>query len=876
MLPIVHVLIPLTLSALLLTQASVAQIPLRSPGSEASPGATPAATTAVAGAIAPERWIVQLRTRSFDLQAVRGAIYARRPAHEVTALLTDIEERMRADQAPFVAAVEQTSARVVRQWWIINAVCVEGTAAQIEAVRNLARVHRVDRDTEVHTDIGSATNSANHNADLLQAFGHSGEGVAVAVLDSGFDANMNSTGRPHATFSINGNPQNTSGGGIGGSRLHVRQIGSQPSESHALHGTFIAAVAAGAGWSLAASDDGHAPSADIVGYALTDLATGQIGQATIISAWQEVAVDRAAHNIAVANMSITGFPDAAHPTNQAMDVVARDFDVLCSLSAGNLAGNTASAKGATNCLTVGAVTLDAHQVWASSARGPLHGDPTRNFPALVACGVDIASARPDIEALLLTASGTSAAAPMVGGAAAQLRARFPALTALETKAALLAGTADIGWLNPGLTNNDFGTGLLKNDRTHQIVASNNVHTDTIQQGQTELQAFPVVAGHRYAMALTWHRTNVTSNSWSNLDLTVRHPTTSAVVAVSDTPRNLFEVVRFTSSHTGTMDVEISAPSIPGGSSQSYAWAWLDVDAPARDVVTYGSGCPGTGTAYEVLHEVNPGLDPVITPSVSYPVSTRLQAFLVSAPTGTTTTIRGIELLAQSRDDVERVSVSIYSVSPGTFPPQPGFYFGQTATLFAGSSPRYGRALFASPVSVTGPFFVVCNVHSEAVDLDVAGAAAVTAYVDVGVGGSTWQPIPTRPSFRVLGDNANPTPGAVPHARVQAGTLAMVFGGFTDIELSEARPSTVAICAIGWSETATSLAALGAPCTLLTSAEVLNPVIVDPSGQASFSLFLPQGGPFLGVELYSQYVTLDGAANTLGLAFSNGLRLSAGN
>ncbi|MCA8974114.1 MAG: hypothetical protein KDC98_05300, partial [Planctomycetes bacterium] len=217
------------------------------------------------GAVAgTERWVVHFRERGFDLGGFRNAIATHRPAAEVAAIVATLETQVEADQAPFVAAVQALGGTVVRQWWLVNAAAVEIAPDQLMALRRLANVAYVQPDEVCELAIQTATNPSNHNADDVQALGHVGLGVAIGVIDTGQDSSVGGAARPHRMYFPGGNPANTTGGGIAGSRLLVnRQIGLLPADDPHGHGTGVASICGGANWGTAGADDGHAPAAGI-------------------------------------------------------------------------------------------------------------------------------------------------------------------------------------------------------------------------------------------------------------------------------------------------------------------------------------------------------------------------------------------------------------------------------------------------------------------------------------------------------------------------------------------------------------------------------------------------------------------------------------
>ncbi|MCC6672369.1 MAG: S8/S53 family peptidase [Planctomycetes bacterium] len=563
---------------------------------------------APAQADAPQRYAVRFRERSFDLSSFAAAVAARQSGPQAEAVLADLEARMRADQAPFVDFVERLGGRVVAQWWLVNGCAIEVRQSQLAAVRAHPRVADLQADHVRRPGrfIKTSTNANNHGTDSVQALGIRGEGAVLAVVDSGADVNMAGTGRPHATFFVDGNPGNTTGGGIAGSRLLAnQQIGLMSADDLIAHGTAVASVAAGARWNQGAlADDGHAPRARIVSYSVADDARGGTGYLTLTSAWQRVAADRLRYGISVAVCSYEGYVGLLWSDQDAIDSLARNADVLVVGMGGNEGATGQPALfsySATNMLAVGATEADTRRVAGFSTRGPLLGE-TRFYPDLVANGVTIRSALADGELTEKLASGTSYSAPQVAGAALLYRSLKPLASAEETKAAILVTTEDIAGKNVGLTTdprNAHGTGYLRVDRLVAFAAGQAgaaLVRDTVSNAQpTRTYRHAVQAGRGYAFALTWFRNRMpgypVTPDWSNLDLEVRDGTT--LLASAAQARDLTEFVRFLAPRTTVLDVTVRLKSLETSvTQQSFALAASESSPVfvAPSTVVIGMGC----------------------------------------------------------------------------------------------------------------------------------------------------------------------------------------------------------------------------------------------------------------------------------------------
>ena len=116
-------------------------------------------------------------------------------------------------------------------------------------------------------------------------------------------------------------------------------------------------------------------------------------------------------------------------------------------------------------IAVGAV--DANNAMASFSNRA--GDAKEAF--IVALGVGVLGASAFSDTGLVSLSGTSAAAPMVAGAAASIRAHWPYLSAEQIAGILFVSATDLG--APGV-DEVFGHGLLNLDQALQPIGTSNL------------------------------------------------------------------------------------------------------------------------------------------------------------------------------------------------------------------------------------------------------------------------------------------------------------------------------------------------------------------------------------------------------------------
>jgi subtilisin family serine protease len=253
--------------------------------------------------------------------------------------------------------------------------------------------------------------------------GYTGEGVTLAVLDTGVD-----TTHPDLDDVLVGSRDFT---------------GMGSTTDHHGHGTHVASIALGSGEASDGVNRGVAPGADL----LVGKVLGEDGGAT---SWVIEGMEWAASEGAdVVNMSLGergNHSDGTDPGSLAVNALSAQYGTLFVISAGNEGENgngTVAAPGAADAaLTVGAVD-DADEVTSFSSRGPRGGDSALK-PDVTAPGDEIVAARAVgtemgtvVDEQHVALSGTSMAAPHVAGAAAVLKQARPELTGQELKAILM-------------------------------------------------------------------------------------------------------------------------------------------------------------------------------------------------------------------------------------------------------------------------------------------------------------------------------------------------------------------------------------------------------------------------------------------------------
>ncbi|SNT37655.1 Serine protease, subtilisin family [Asanoa hainanensis] len=294
----------------------------------------------------------------------------------------------------------------------------KGSASSTAAFAN--GIEQIWLDGKVYPDLAESV--AQIGAPEVWAGGDTGQGVDVAVLDTGVDE---------------GHPD------LAGRIVETRSfIPGEDVKDVRGHGTHVASTIAGTGAASGGTEKGVAPGARLhIGKVLADSGSGTDSQ--VLAGMEWAAVDQHAKII---NMSLgTQEPsDGMDPMSQAVNRLSAQTGALFVIAAGNTSGSgTVSSPGAADAaLTVGAVD-SGDRLAEFSSQGPRVGDGALK-PEVTAPGVDILAARSQYtsegEGPYLTMSGTSMATPHVVGAAALLAAKHPELTGAQLKDLLTSTT----------------------------------------------------------------------------------------------------------------------------------------------------------------------------------------------------------------------------------------------------------------------------------------------------------------------------------------------------------------------------------------------------------------------------------------------------
>jgi len=338
--------------------------------------------------------------------------------------------------------------RVMRWLPIVDGFSATLSGRQVEALARVPGVLRIEADVMVHATMDAAR--ADFGVDQARsAFGLTGAGVEVCVLDTGVDPNHEQFDSKTIVFRDF----------VGTSTV--------PYDDHA-HGTHVASILLGdgTGGANAARFGGVAPAASLVAGKVLD-ANGSGTSTDIIDG---IGWCAARPSVDIISMSLgTSFgSDGSDAISVAVNnaVAAGKVTVV---AAGN-SGDTPYTVGSPGAAS-GAITVGAAADWSAAPGAPNHSDgvylayfssrgPTmdgRTKPDVVAPGVSITAAQAGTAAGYATYSGTSMATPFTAGAVALALEAAPAWTPTQVRAAVEDTAADRG---PAGKDVDWGSGLL--------------------------------------------------------------------------------------------------------------------------------------------------------------------------------------------------------------------------------------------------------------------------------------------------------------------------------------------------------------------------------------------------------------------------------
>ncbi|MGD6993043.1 S8 family peptidase [Sutcliffiella horikoshii] len=363
--------------------------------------------------------------------------------------------------------------------------------------------------------------------------GLTGEGIKVAVLDSGIDPTHPDIA-PQLDEAISFVP------------------GEEVQDKNG-HGTHVASTILGTGAASEGQHKGVAPDARLlVGKVLGDNGSG-------LASWIIEGMEWAAQNADVVNMSLgsTVGSDGTDPMAQAVNTLTEEHGTLFVIAAGNAGaeGSVGSPGAADAALTIGAVDKNDQLAWFSS-KGPRLGDMALK-PDVSAPGVGIMAARSQYSSgtgSYKSLNGTSMATPHVAGAVAILLQQNPEATPQELKETLMNTAKKL----PNYQPYHIGTGRI------DIVKALN--TDIRATGSVSFGFFQWPHDEAAPVDKT-----VTYTNESDQDITLDLEATFADANGKSAPEGMLTLAQtsVTVPANGTADVKVTVDPAPGESGQRY-------------------------------------------------------------------------------------------------------------------------------------------------------------------------------------------------------------------------------------------------------------------------------------------------------------------
>jgi serine protease AprX len=346
-------------------------------------------------------------------------------------------------------------------------------------------------------------------ATAANAAGRTGQGVTVAVIDSGVSNVPDLAGRLVPVT----NPT------TGQTATCVNFSSESNCQDSFGHGTFVAGLIASSGASSGGAFPGVAPSAKILALKLSG-ADGTSSVSKVLAAIQWVLVNKDLYGIKVLNLSLRVDSSLSYrldPVNMAVER-AWSAGVVVVVSAGNMgAGANTIAKPADDPWVISVGSIDDHgtasladdNVSSFSSRGPTPTDgiskpdvavPGRSLVSLRSPGSTVDGAYPYfVDNNYRRGSGTSFSSGIVSGAAAVLLGADPTLSNDRVKFELMSA----GRAVPGAGAYDVGAGVF------DLEAARTAPAGVANQGLFHPMFFPGGAG----TSADWQGSNWQGSNW---------------------------------------------------------------------------------------------------------------------------------------------------------------------------------------------------------------------------------------------------------------------------------------------------------------------------------------------------------------------------
>ncbi|MDR2634968.1 MAG: S8 family serine peptidase [Clostridiales bacterium] len=291
---------------------------------------------------------------------------------------------------------------------------VRGLGAEIGRLRNAYRTDENIRARGLGSEVFLNDSETVRGMGLKTDF--TGRGVTLAVLDTGI--------QPHLDICAPVNRIKDFYDVYGKSSLPYDDNG---------HGTFVAGIAAGNGFTSAGKVRGVAPRSELVGVKVIS-SSGECGAFSVLEGMQWTLDNARRLQIKVVCMSFGSDPlPSGDPLKLGAETLVKNgVTVVCA--SGNSGENGLKSPAiSSDVISVGAINARTHAEADFSSRGWYGGSQK---PDLYAVGVDVEGLY--YRSAYTHMSGTSAAAPYIAGAACLLHEKYKNLTPRDVKRMLLA------------------------------------------------------------------------------------------------------------------------------------------------------------------------------------------------------------------------------------------------------------------------------------------------------------------------------------------------------------------------------------------------------------------------------------------------------
>ena len=445
------------------------------------------------------------------------ALAAQQPARTVSVIVRLAEQASGIEQL-----IRASGGRVTSDLAIIRAVAAELPAGAVARLAHDRAVRWISPDSGATSsaclECISDANLTNTyiraiQADKVWAQGYQGQGIGVAVVDSGVNFQTD-------LYTVMG--RNRVAGNAGFNNGY--NITTFDAYSHGSH---VAGIIGGNGRSSNGKYIGVAPQVNIINVKVSDDLNNGTGTASsVVKGLQWILYHKSLYNIRVVNISINSSTNESYhvnPIDAAAEILWNNGIVVVASSGNRGQGAVYPPANDPFVISVGAsdgkgtAAIGDDSVASFSAYGktidgfakPDLVAPGKNIISLLGNqGMGLPAQHPQniVDLTYFRMSGTSVSAPMVAAAAALLLQREPGLTPNQVKYRLMA-TANKGW--PAYSASTAGAGIL------DVYAALN--TSTSQSANANTAVSRIITGD--TSTTNWTSVNWTSVNWTSVNWT---------------------------------------------------------------------------------------------------------------------------------------------------------------------------------------------------------------------------------------------------------------------------------------------------------------------------------------------------------------------